>query len=182
MSKSTVAPWRSKRRPAIRSRAFVITGSESPSPRIATNSVPAGRMMLGWSLTSSILLSAGVVLIYVFFGGLSSSIYNEVIQFFLIWLGLLPVVYVGLKAVGGFSGLAAKLPDTFLHAWKNMGSAAANPMGVDWMGSVLGLGFVLSLVTGQRIFLVVQRTLASENISAARRTPIMAAFPKCWFR
>ncbi|MBP7794808.1 MAG: sodium:solute symporter family protein [Candidatus Aminicenantales bacterium] len=136
------------------------------------------RMMLGWSLTSSILLSALVVLIYVFFGGLSSSIYNEVIQFFLIWLGLLPAVYVGLKAVGGFSGLAARLPETFLHAWKNMGSAAANPMGVDWMGVVLGLGFVLSFGYWTTDFLVVQRTLASENISAARRTPIMAAFPK----
>jgi len=140
------------------------------------------RMMLGWSLTSSILLSALVVLIYVFFGGLSSSIYNEVIQFFLIWLGLLPAVYVGLKAVGGFSGLAARLPETFLHAWKNMGSAAANPMGVDWMGVVLGLGFVLSFGYWTTDFLVVQRTLASENISAAAGHRSWRLFPKCWCR
>ncbi|MGC8595618.1 MAG: sodium:solute symporter family protein [Candidatus Kryptoniota bacterium] len=135
-------------------------------------------MMLGWSLTSSILLSALVVLIYVFFGGLSSSIYNEVIQFFLIWLGLLPVVYIGLHAVGGFSGLAQKIPPSFFHAWQHMGSASDNPMGVDWLGVVLGLGFVLSFGYWTTDFLVVQRALASENLSAARRTPILASFPK----
>lgn len=135
-------------------------------------------LTLGWSLTSSILLSASVVLIYVFFGGLSSSIYNEVIQFFLIWLGLLPVVYIGLHAVGGFEGLVQRIPPTFLQAWRHMGSASDNPMGVDWIGVVLGLGFVLSFGYWTTDFLVVQRAMASEDLSAARRTPLIASFPK----
>ncbi len=135
-------------------------------------------LTLGWSLTSSILLSAFVVLIYVFFGGLSSSIYNEVIQFFLIWLGLLPIVYVCLHAVGGFQGLVQKVPPSFFHAWQHMGSASDNPMGVDWLGLVLGLGFVLSFGYWTTDFLVVQRAMASESLSAARRTPLVASFPK----
>ncbi len=135
-------------------------------------------LTLGWSLTASILLSAIVVLIYVFFGGLSSSIYNEVIQFFLIWLGLLPVVYIGLHAVGGFQGLVQRVPPSFFHAWKHMGSAADNPMGVDWLGVVLGLGFVLSFGYWTTDFLVIQRAMASEDLAAAQRTPLVASFPK----
>jgi SSS family solute:Na+ symporter len=135
------------------------------------------KLMLGWSLTGSILFAAIVVLLYVFWGGLSSSIYNEVIQFFLIWLGLMPVVFLGLKEAGGFAGLAAKLPEAFFHSWKYMGSAQ-NPLGSDWMGIILGLGFVLSFGYWTTDFLVVQRALASKNISAARMTPIIASFPK----
>ncbi len=136
------------------------------------------QMTLGWSLTSSIVLSAFVVLTYVFFGGLSSSIYNEVIQFFLIWLGLLPIVYIGLHAVGGFEGLARNIPASFLEAWKHMGAASNNPMGTDWVGLILGLGFVLSFGYWTTDFLVVQRAMASEDLSAARRTPLIASFPK----
>ncbi len=136
------------------------------------------KSMLGWSLTASILLSAFVVLIYVFWGGLSSSIYNEVIQFFLIWLGLLPVVFVGLKAAGGLEGLSKRLPDSFLHAWQYMGSNSQNPLGVDWLGVVLGLGFVLSFGYWTTDFLVVQRALAAKDLSAAQRTPVFGAFPK----
>lgn len=136
------------------------------------------KSMLGWSLTASILLSATVVLIYVFWGGLSSSIYNEVIQFFLIWLGLLPVVLIGLEATGGFEGLAQRIPDSFLHAWQNMGSSGENALGVDWLGVVLGLGFVLSFGYWTTDFLVVQRALAAKDLTAARDTPILAAFPK----
>jgi len=136
------------------------------------------KMLLGWSLTSSILLSAGVVLIYIFWGGLTSSIYNEVIQFFLIWLGLLPIVFLGLKDVGGISGLAARLPESFLHAWQNLGSAAGNPMGIEWFGMIMGLGFVLSFGYWTTDFLVIQTALASKNLTSARRTPIIAAFPK----
>ena len=135
-------------------------------------------LMLGWSLTASILLSALVVLVYVFWGGLSSSIYNEVIQFFLIWLGFLPLVFIGLTATGGIEGLAQRIPDSFFHAWNTMGSASENPLGVDWLGVVLGLGFVLSFGYWTTDFLVVQRALASENLAAAERTPILAAFPK----
>src|SRR5512137_1014829 len=133
--------------------------------------------MLGWSLTASILFAAVVVLLYVFWGGLSSSIYNEVIQFFLIWLGLLPVVFLGLKQVGGFAGLGARVQETLLHSIKYLGTSN-NPLGVDWFGVVMGLGFVLSFGYWTTDFLVVQRALASKNINAARMTPIIASFPK----
>ena len=136
------------------------------------------QLTLGWSLTASIFLSAFVVLIYVFWGGLSSSIYNEVIQFFLIWFGLLPIVFIGLMATGGVSGLMDKIPASFLHAWQTMGSADANPLGVEWLGVVLGLGFVLSFGYWTTDFLVVQRALASENLAAAERTPLLASFLK----
>ena len=137
--------------------------------------------MLGWSFHASVLFAAVVVLLYVFWGGLSSSIYNEVIQFFLIWLGLLPIVVLGLKQVGGVAGLAAKFTaqnrEPFLHAAKYLGTSA-NPLGVDWFGVVMGLGFVLAFGYWTTDFLVVQRALASKNLNAARMTPIFAAFPK----
>jgi SSS family solute:Na+ symporter len=133
--------------------------------------------MLGWSLTASILFAAVVVLLYVFWGGLSSSIYNEVIQFFLIWLGLLPIVFLGLKEVGGFAGFVAKLKGPLLHSVKFLGTSN-NPLGVDWFGVVFGLGFVLSFGYWTTDFLVVQRALASKNINSARMTPIIASFPK----
>lgn len=135
------------------------------------------KLMLGWPLTQSILFAAVVVLLYVFWGGLSSSIYNEVIQFFLIWLGLLPVVFLGLKQVGGFAGLGARVQETLLHSIKYLGTSN-NPLGVDWFGVVMGLGFVLSFGYWTTDFLVVQRALASKNLNAARMTPIIAAFPK----
>ncbi|MDH4196105.1 MAG: sodium:solute symporter family protein, partial [Candidatus Aminicenantes bacterium] len=134
--------------------------------------------MLGWSMHASIIFAAAVVLLYVVWGGLSSSIYNEVIQFFLIWLGLLPVVLLGLKQVGGFAGLVAKLKEPLVHSWKYMGTSSANPLGVEWIGVVLGLGFVLSFGYWTTDFLVVQRALASKNLTAARMTPIIASFPK----
>jgi len=135
------------------------------------------KLMLGWSLTGSILFAAVVVLLYVFWGGLSSSIYNEVIQFFLIWLGLLPIVIVGLKDVGGFAGFAAKLKEPMLHAVRYLGTSN-NPLGVDWFGVAMGLGFVLAFGYWTTDFLVVQRALASKNLNAARMTPIIASFPK----
>jgi len=133
--------------------------------------------MLGWSFHASILFAALVVLLYVFWGGLSSSIYNEVIQFFLIWLGLLPIVLLGLKQVGGFAGLTAKLNQELLHAVKYLGTSD-NPLGVDWFGVAMGLGFVLAFGYWTTDFLVVQRALASKNLNSARMTPIIAAFPK----
>jgi SSS family solute:Na+ symporter len=136
------------------------------------------KLMLGWSLTASILFAAIVVLLYVFWGGLSSSIYNEVIQFFLIWLGLLPLVFLGLKNTGGLAGLARKLPESFLHACKYLSNPAQNPMGIDWAGLILGLGFVLAFGYWTTDFLVVQRALASKNLASARMTPIIASFPK----
>ena len=135
------------------------------------------KLMLGWPLTGSILFAAVVVLLYVFWGGLSSSIYNEVIQFFLIWLGLLPIVFLGLKEVGGFAGFMAKLKEPMLHAAKYLGTSN-NPLGVDWFGVVMGLGFVLAFGYWTTDFLVVQRALASKNLNSARMTPIIASFPK----
>lgn len=136
------------------------------------------RMLLGWSLTESILLSAGIICIYIFWGGLTSSIYNEVIQFFLIWLGLLPVVFLGLKDVGGFAGLMQRVPESFMHAWQHLGTSTANPIGIEWIGVVMGLGFVLSFGYWTTDFLVIQHALASKNLSTAQKTPIVAAFPK----
>ena len=130
------------------------------------------KLMLGWPLTQSILFAAVVVLLYVFWGGLSSSIYNEVI-----WLSLLPIVFLGLKQVGGFAGLGARVQETLLHSIKYLGTSN-NPLGVDWFGVVMGLGFVLSFGYWTTDFLVVQRALASKNLNAARMTPIIAAFPK----
>lgn len=135
------------------------------------------KTMLNWPFSTSVIFAAAIVLIYVFWGGLSSSIYNEVIQFFLIWLGLLPVVLLGLKQVGGVAGLAAKLQGPLLHSVKYLGTSS-NPLGVDWFGVVMGLGFVLSFGYWTTDFLVIQRALASKNLNAARLTPIMAAFPK----
>ncbi len=139
------------------------------------------KTMLGWPFHTSVIFAAVVVLLYVFWGGLSSSIYNEVIQFFLIWLGLLPIVFLGLKEVGGFAGLAAKftaqLREPLLHSAKFLGTSS-NPLGVDWFGVIMGLGFVLSFGYWTTDFLVVQRALASKNINSARMTPIIASFPK----
>ena len=148
-------------------------------------------LVLGWSFHMSVLLSAVIVLAYIFLGGLTSAIYNEVLQFFLIVLGFLPLVLLGLKDVGGWSGLTAKLstvatnagyaPGAWSDSWQHMGSPAANPMGVEWFGMVMGLGFVLSFGYWCTDFLVVQRAMAADSMAAARRTPLLAAFPKMLF-
>ncbi|HWR14649.1 MAG TPA: sodium:solute symporter family protein [Terriglobales bacterium] len=129
----------------------------------------------------SIILSAAIVLAYIFLGGLTSAIYNEVLQFFLIVTGFLPLVYLGLKNVGGWSGLKAQLPASYTHSWSGMGSAHTNPLGVEAFGLIMGLGFVLSFGYWCTDFLVVQRAMAAHDMSAARRTPLIAAFPKMVF-
>ncbi|HEY7770572.1 MAG TPA: hypothetical protein VIB55_20580, partial [Longimicrobium sp.] len=111
-------------------------------------------LLLGWSFDVSVLASAVIVLAYVLLGGLTSAIYNEVLQFFMIVFGFAPLVWVGLRSVGGWSGLTARLAETatqrglpsgaYTHAWQGLGSAATNPVGVEWFGLVMGLGFVLS--------------------------------------
>ena len=148
-------------------------------------------LLLGWSFDLSILVAAGVVLAYIFLGGLTSAIYNEVLQFFLIVLGFAPLVFLGLRAVGGWSGLVARLadhatangfaPGAYTHSWAFMGHASANPVGVEWFGLVMGLGFVLSFGYWCTDFLVVQRAMAANSMTAARRTPLIAAFPKMLF-
>jgi SSS family solute:Na+ symporter len=136
------------------------------------------QIMLGWSFTASVLLSAAIVLAYTFVGGLTSAIYNEVLQFFLIVLGFSPLVVVAMMKAGGWSGVAARLPDVMTHTWTYLGNPSANPMGVEVFGMVAGLGFVLSFGYWCTDFLVVQRALAADSMSAARRTPVIAAFPK----
>jgi SSS family solute:Na+ symporter len=128
-----------------------------------------------------ILIASIIVLIYIFFGGLTSAIYNEVLQFFLIVAGFLPLVWLGLKSVGGLSGLEQSAPAGFMHSWQNMDSPANNPMGVEWFGVAMGLGFVLSFGYWCTDFLVVQRAMAAESMNAARRTPLIAAVPKMVF-
>jgi SSS family solute:Na+ symporter len=128
-----------------------------------------------------IVMSAVVVLSYVLAGGLSSAIYNEVLQFLLIVAGFVPLVYLGLRDTGGWSGIRATLPETFTHTWRGFGSTATNPMGVDAFGVAMGLGFVLSFGYWCTDFLVVQRAMAADSMAAARRTPLIAAFPKMLF-
>ncbi len=138
-------------------------------------------LLLGWNIHASILISAVVVLVYISLGGLASAIYNEVLQFFMIVFGFAPLVYLGLREVGGWEGLKAKIPETFAHSWTNLGSPADNPMGVEWFGLVMGLGFVLSFGYWCTDFLVVQRAMAADSMNAARKTPVIAAVPKMIF-
>jgi len=138
-------------------------------------------LLLGWNIHASIVVSAAIVLVYITLGGLTSAIYNEVLQFFLIVFGFMPVAYLGLRDAGGWDGLAARVPDTFVHAWSNLGQADANPMGIEWFGMVMGLGFVLSFGYWCTDFLVVQRAMAADSMNAARRTPLIAAVPKMLF-
>ena len=134
--------------------------------------------LLGWSFGFSVVLSAGIVLAYTVLGGLTSAIYNEVLQFFLIVFGIAPLVYVGLHHVGGWAGIQAALAPQFTHTWTYMGSPSENPMGIGIFGMIMGLGFVLSFGYWCTDFLVVQRAMVAHDMSAARRTPLLAAFPK----
>src|SRR5437763_6852584 len=148
-------------------------------------------LLLGWSFDASILVAGGIVLGYIFLGGLTSAIYNEVLQFFLIVFGFAPLVFLGLRDVGGWAGLSARLagvatgngyaPGAYTRSWAVMGHASANPVGVEWFGLVMGLGFVLSFGYWCTDFLVVQRAMAANSMTAARRTPLIAAFPKMLF-
>ena len=138
-------------------------------------------LLLGWNIHACIIISALVVLCYIALGGLTSAIYNEVLQFFLIVFGFAPVVYLGLREIGGWEGLRARVPESFVHSWTGMGSAATNPLGVEWFGLLMGLGFVLSFGYWCTDFLVVQRAMAADSMNAARRTPLIAAMPKMLF-
>jgi SSS family solute:Na+ symporter len=148
-------------------------------------------IVLGWDFNFSVWVSALVVLLYIYLGGLTSAIYNEVLQFFLIVLGFLPLVYLGLKDVGGWAGLSARLsrvavangfaPGAWSQSWSHLTTPQANPMGVEWFGLVMGLGFVLSFGYWCTDFLVVQRAMAARSLSAARRVPLIAAVPKMLF-
>ncbi|MEH0936361.1 sodium:solute symporter family protein [Micromonospora psammae] len=138
--------------------------------------------LLGWPLWFAIVVGAAIVLAYITVGGLSGAIYNEVLQFFVIVAGLVPITVLGLVKVGGVSGLMdavrdSELGEAGLHAWEGTGSTD-NPLGAHWLGIVFGLGFVLSFGYWTTNFAEVQRALSARNMSAARRTPIIAAYPK----
>jgi SSS family solute:Na+ symporter len=148
-------------------------------------------LLVGWDFNVSIWVCGGIVLCYILLGGLTSAIYNEVLQFFLIVFGFAPLVFLGLRDIGGWSGLTAGLervatsqgfgPGAYSDSWRYLGSPDANPMGVEWFALVMGLGFVLSFGYWCADFLVVQRAMAAESMSAARRTPLIAAVPKMLF-
>ncbi len=129
---------------------------------------------------ASIVISALIVLAYVYLGGLTSAIYNEVLQFFFIVAGFLPLVLLGLKDVGGWSGMLAKIPPKFGHIWAGMADGTS-PMGVDAFALSMGVGFVLSFGYWCTDFLVIQRAMAADSMGAARRTPLIAAVPKMVF-
>jgi solute:Na+ symporter, SSS family len=138
----------------------------------------------GGIFTFAIVLSAVIVLLYIFLGGLTSAIYNEVLQFFLIVAGFLPLVLLGLKNVGGWNGMktaVANIDPRMLHEWKGVMHANTNPMGIDLIGMGVGLGFVLGAGYWCTDFLVIQTAMASHNMDSARRVPLIAAIPKMVF-
>ena len=142
-------------------------------------------LMLGWSIAFAILIAAALVLVYITLGGLTSAIYNEVLQFFVIVAALLPLTLVALHAVGGISGVERRvkafkpLGEPGLHAWQGLGiHHVTNPLASDWVGVVFGLGFVLSFGYWTTNFAEVQRALSAKNLSASRRTPLIGAYPK----
>ncbi len=138
----------------------------------------------GGIFTFSIVLSAVIVLLYIFLGGLTSAIYNEVLQFFLIIAGFFPLVLLGLKNVGGWNGMKAavsQIDPRMVHEWKGVMHSSTNLMGVDIIGLGMGLGFVLGAGYWCTDFLVIQTALASQNMDSARRVPLIAAIPKMVF-
>ena len=140
-------------------------------------------VVLGWDRNFSIVVSSLAVAAYVGLGGLRSAIFNEVLQFVLIWGGALLVPLLGLIDAGGWSGLKARIIHNFptqdyLHMWRGVGHFSDNPMGVHWTGIVFGLGFVISFGYWTTDFLVVQRVLAANSLRSARIAPVIGSFFK----
>jgi SSS family solute:Na+ symporter len=129
----------------------------------------------------SVFVSAIIVLGYIFLGGLTSAIYNEVLQFFLIVAGFAPLVWIGLRNVGGWQGIKQTLPANMTHSWQGMAHASTNTLGVEWFGLAMGLGFVLSFGYWCTDFLVIQRAMAADSETSARKVPLIAALPKMFF-
>jgi SSS family solute:Na+ symporter len=140
--------------------------------------------LLGWPIIVGICVAAAIVLAYILLGGLSSAIYNEVLQFWVILAALIPLVIVALNDVGGWSGLTDKFKHTKvgeagLHVLQGTAPGhVTNPIGASWIGIVFGLGFVLSFGYWTTNFAEVQRALSARNLSAGRRTPLIGAYPK----
>jgi solute:Na+ symporter, SSS family len=144
------------------------------------------RVVLGWNIHLSILVSSLTVAIYVALGGLRSAIFNEVLQFFLIWAGALLIPILGLVEAGGWSGLKARIlenlteqhvpnPGAYTHLWSTLGDFGNNPMGINWVGIVFGLGAVIAMGYWTTDFLVVQRVLAAKDLRSAKLAPIIGA-------
>ncbi|HMD42533.1 MAG TPA: sodium:solute symporter family protein [Candidatus Acidoferrum sp.] len=137
------------------------------------------KIVLGWDINLSIWISAGTVAIYVALGGLRSAIFNEVLQFILIWAGALLIPILGLIEAGGWSALKVKIAANasaeYTHLWSTLGSSNNNPMGIHWTGIVFGLGAIISFGYWTTDFLVVQRVLAAKDLRAAKMAPIIGA-------
>ncbi len=146
------------------------------------------KVVLGWDLNFSIIVSSLAVAAYVALGGLRSAIFNEVLQFVLIWGGALLVPILGLIEAGGWTGLKAKIAHNiangaipagdYTHMWRSMGHFSDNPMGIHWTGIVFGLGFAISFGYWTTDFLVVQRVLAANSLRSARMAPVIGSFFK----
>ena len=138
------------------------------------------KVILGWDINFSIWVSSLTVGVYVALGGLRSAIFNEVLQFMLIWLGSLLIPVLGLVEAGGWDGLQERIARNFAgqdytHLWSTMGSFSDNPMGIHWTGIVLGLGWVISFGYWTTDFLVVQRVLSAKDLRSAKMAPIIGA-------
>ena len=138
------------------------------------------KIILGWDIHFSIWVSSITVALYVFLGGLLSAIFNEVLQFFLIWLGAIVISILGLVEAGGWSGMVHRIAQRwpgqdYTHLWSGLGSFTANPMGINWAGIVLGLGFVISFGYWTTDFLVVQRVLSARDLRSAKMAPIIGS-------
>ncbi len=140
------------------------------------------KVVLGWNIHFSIWVSSITVAVYVTLGGLYSAIFNEVLQFFLIWLGALTIPIAGMIEAGGWPGLVAKINQRvqgdYVHLWRTMGSFSGNPMGVHWTGIVFGLGGVIAFGYWTTDFLVVQRAMAAKDLRSAKMAPIIASYFK----
>jgi len=141
------------------------------------------KVVLGWDINFSIWVSSLTVGVYVAAGGLFSAIFNEVLQFFLIWFGALLIPILGMIETGGWSGMVARIHQNFpgqdfTHMWGPMGSFANNPMGINWIGIVFGLGAVQSMGYWTTDFLVVQRVLSAKDIRSAKMAPIIGSYFK----
>ncbi|HEY9140946.1 MAG TPA: sodium:solute symporter family protein [Bryobacteraceae bacterium] len=143
------------------------------------------KVVLGWDIYFSIWVSSITVAVYVGLGGLLSAIFNEVLQFVLIWLGALLVSIIGLVEAGGWNGMVARIHanypgQDFTHLWNTMGSFKDNPMGIHWVAIVFGLGVFISMGYWTTDFLVVQRVISAKDLRAAKLAPIIgAAFKMC---
>jgi SSS family solute:Na+ symporter len=137
------------------------------------------KVVLGWDINFSILVSSITVAIYVTLGGLRSAIFNEVLQFILIWAGSLLIPVLGLVEAGGWANLKARIATNasaeYTHLWSTLGSFRDNPMGIHWTGIVFGLGMVISFGYWTTDFLVVQRVLSAKDLRAAKMAPIIGA-------